>query len=146
MVHALEEIRRLLKPGGMLIDIHPVPEGVIIKALQGGKILFAERKRETCDEDVLHAEKAIAQVVERDLFAVDRRAEFDFLTYASSVRELRAYWNEQDAYKESPKDEATVAREEDLYAQVEEIMLASGAGAEVAFHEKARIARLRPVK
>ncbi len=146
MVRALEEIRRLLKPGGMLIDIHPVPEGYFIKALQGGRILFAERKRDTCSEDVLHAENALAQGVERNLFAVDRRSEFDFLTYASSVDELRVYWEELNAYEDRPKDEALVAREQDLYAQVEEILQASGAGAEVAIHERVRIARLRPVK
>ena len=145
MVHALEEIHRLLKPGGILIDIHPVPEGYFIKALQGNRILFAERKRETCSEDVLHAEDALAETVERDLFAVDRRAEFDFLTYASSVRELRDYWEELNAFEDDPMDEAIIAREEDLYAQVEEIMQASGAAAEVAIHERARIARLRPV-
>ncbi|NIS82919.1 MAG: hypothetical protein GTO14_22580 [Anaerolineales bacterium] len=145
MVHALEEIRRLLKPGGMLIDIHPVPEGYFIKALQGDRILFAERKRETCCEDVLYAEDALAEVVERDLFAVERRAEFDFLTYASSVCELRDYWEELNAFEADTKDEAVIAREEELYAQVEEIMQAAGAGVEVAIHERVRIARLRPV-
>jgi SAM-dependent methyltransferase len=146
MVHALEEIHRLLKPGGILIDIHPVPEGYFIKALQGDRILFAERRREPCSEDVLHAEDALAECVERNLFAVDRRAEFDFLTYASSVRELRDYWEELNAFEDEPKDEAIITREEDLYAQVEEIMQASGAGAEVAIHERVRIARLRPVR
>ena len=55
MVHALEEIHRLLKPDGMLINIHPVPEGYFIKVIQGDRTLFAERKRETCSEDVIHA-------------------------------------------------------------------------------------------
>ena len=145
MVHALEEICRILKPGGILIDIHPVPEGYLIKAIQGDRILFAERKRETSSEDVLRAEDALAESVERDIFTVDRRAEFDFLTYAASVRELRDYWEELNAFEDDPKDEALIEREEDLFAQVEEIMRASGAGAEVAIHERVRIARLRPV-
>ena len=146
MVHALEEIHRLLKPGGVLIDIHPIPEGYTIKALERGRILFAKRKRETCSESVLCAEEALAESVERNLFAVDRRAEFDFLTYAPSVRELRAYWDELNAYEDDAKDEATEARVEKLYSQVEQIMQKTGAGAEVAIHERARIARLRPVR
>ncbi len=145
MVHALEEIRRLLKPDGVLINILPDSEGSLIKALQGGRILFAERRRETCDEDELHAEEAVAQVVEQDLFVVDRSAEFDFLRYATSVRELRACWKEEWAYDDSPREEAVVAREEYLFAQVEEIIQMSGAGAEAAIHSKARITRLRPV-
>jgi len=145
MVHALEEIHLLLKPSGILIDIHPVPEGYFIKVFQGDRILFAERKRETCSEDVLRAEDALAESVERHLFAVDRYAEFDFLTYASSVRELRDYWEELNAFETDPKDDAIIAREEELYAQVEEIMRASGTGVEVAIHEKARLTRLSPI-
>ncbi len=146
MVHALEQIRRLLRPDGILVDIHPVPEGPTIEAYQGDRLLFSERKRETCSERGLHAENALAQVVRRGLFIVERRMEFDFQTYASSVHELRAYWGERNAYDDYPKDEAMVAREEVLYAQVEEILQASGAGAEVAIHERARIARLRPAR
>jgi SAM-dependent methyltransferase len=144
MVHALEEIRRLLKPDGVLIDIHGDPEGEFIEAHQGGRRLFSERIRETCSENGLRTEEALAQAVERELFIIDRREEFDFLTYASSVPELRAYWEELEAYW--PEDEVIAAREEYLYAQVEEIMQASGAGTEVATYERARITRLRPVR
>ena len=42
MVHALEEIQRLLRPGGSLIDIHPFPEVPLIEVYQGGRVLFAE--------------------------------------------------------------------------------------------------------
>ncbi len=146
MVHALEEIHRLLNSGGLLIDIHPEPEGVIIKALQGDRVLFAERKRENCSADVISAEKALAEVVERDLFSVDQYAEFDFLTYASTVPELRAYWDEQNEYEDEPKDEAAIKREEDLYGQVEQIMQASRAEVAVAMYERVRITKLRPVR
>ncbi len=145
MVHALEEIQRLLTPDGILIDIHPVPEGSVIEVLHAGKTLFAERKRLTCSEDVLHAESALERCIEGDLFAVDQQAEFDFLTYASTVSELRAFWDEQNAFDDRARDEAVVKREEDLYSQAEKIMQTAGAGAEVAMYERARIARLRPL-
>jgi SAM-dependent methyltransferase len=61
MVHALEEIRRLLKPDGILVNLLPVPEGSFIEVHYDGRILFAERKRETCSEDV--AEVAIHERV-----------------------------------------------------------------------------------
>lgn len=143
MVHALEEIHRLLKPDGMLINIHPVSEGYFIKVIQGDRTIFAERKRETCSEDVIHAEEAIAQVIKRSIFAVDQDTEFDFLTYASSIPELHAYWEEQTAFDDRPDDEAMVEREEKLFAQVEEIMQRSGEGTQVAIHEKVRIMRLK---
>ena len=146
MVHALEETRRLLKPDGVMVNILPVPEGYFIEVHHDGRILFAERKRETLSEDVLRAEAAIKQVLDRGLFVIDQKDEFDFRTYGSSVSEVRAYWEEQNAYEKEPKAEDMLAREETLYAQVEEILDELGEGAEVAIHERVRIARLSPVK
>ena len=145
MVHALEETRRLLKLDGVMVNILPVPEGYFIEVHHDGRILFAERKRETLSEDVLRAEAAIKQVLDRGLFVIDQKDEFDFLIYGSSVSEVRAYWEEQNAYEEEPKTKDILAREEYLYAQVEEILDEIGEGAEVVIRERVRIARLSPV-
>ncbi len=145
MVHALEEIHRLLRPDGSLIDIHPILEAPLIKAFQGGRVLFAEPSPGYSGEDYRQAEHALAQIVERRLFVIERSGEFDFLTYGSSVVELRDFLAMANAYDVSPKDEAVEAREAELYARVEGIMQASGEGAEVAYHERGRIARLKAV-
>jgi hypothetical protein len=146
MVHTLEETRRLLKLDGVLVNILPHPEGYFIEVHHEGRVLFSERKRETLSEAVLRAEAAINRVLDRGLFVIDQKDEFDFLTYGSSVSEIRAYWEEQNAYEEEPKAEDILAREEYLYAQVEEILDELGEGAEVVFRERVRIARLSPVK
>jgi hypothetical protein len=146
MVHALEETRRLLKLDGALVNILPSPEGDFIEVHHDGRILFAERKRETPSEDVLRAEAAIKQVLDRGLFVIDRQDEFEFRTYGSSVSEFRAYWAEQSAYEEEPKANDIFAREEYLYAQVEEMLAERGEGAEITYRERVRIARLSPVK
>ncbi len=144
MVHALEEIQRLLKPDGCLIEIHPVLEAPLIKVYQGSNVLFVEPYPGYCDEEDLRAEDARAQVVQRGLFVIERSGEFDLPTYGSSVPELRDYWAKIDAYDDSPKEEAVEARRTELYARVEEIMRTAGQGAEVALHERASIARLNP--
>ena len=146
MVHALEETRRLLKLDGVLVNIVPHPEGYFIEVHHDGRVLFSERKREALSEAVLRAEAAIKQVVDRGLFAIDQKDEFEFSTYGSSVSEVRAYWEEQNAYEEEPKAKDILAREEYLYAQVEEILDELGEGAEVAIRERVRISRLSPVK
>ena len=146
MVHALEETRRLLKHDGAMVNILPSPEGDFIEVHHDGRILFAKRKRERPSEDVLRAEAAIEQVLDRGLFVIDRQDEFEFRTYGSSVSEFRAYWVEQSAYEEEPKANDILAREEYLYAQVEEILDELGEGAEVAIRERVRIARLSPVE
>ncbi|MGH7404398.1 MAG: hypothetical protein ACREJA_00760 [Candidatus Methylomirabilales bacterium] len=147
MVHALEEIRRLLSPAGSLIDIHPALEAPLIKVCQDGRALFAEPSPAyDYEEDLRQAEHALAQVVQRRLFVIERSGVFDFLTYGSSVAELRDFWENAGAYDDRPKGEAVAAREAELYARVDKIMQAAGQGAEVVGHERGRIARLRPVR
>ena len=146
MVRALEETWRLLKLRGVLVNILPHPEGYFVEVHQDGRVLFSERKRETLSEDVLQAEVAVKRVLDRGLLVVDQKDEFDFRTYGSSVSEVRAYWEEQNAYEEEPKAKDVVAREEYLYAQVGVILDELGEGAEVVIREKVRIARLSPVK
>lgn len=146
MVHALEEIHRLLRPDGYLIDIHPVLEAPLIEVHQGAKVVFAEPSPAyDYEEDLQQAERALAQIIQRRLFVLERSGEFDFLTYGSSIAELRDYWARAGAYDESPKDEAVTAREAELYVRVEKVMQAAGQGAEVVGHERGRIARLKPV-
>ena len=110
--------------------------------------MFSEpwRDHDYFDEDVVHAQDALAQVIQRRVFAVERRAEFDFLTYGSSVAELRDFMVKESAHKEGPEDEAEETAKAELYFRVEKSWHAAGNGAEVARRERARIARLRPLR
>jgi hypothetical protein len=135
MVHALEEIHRLLKPDGYLIEIHPILETPLVKVYDGSTVLFSgPYPGYDYEEDLWHGENALQQVVQRPLFAIEHSREFDFLTYGSSITELQDFWAE-------PAE----ARKAELYAQVEEIMQAAAGGAKIALHERARISRLRPM-
>jgi hypothetical protein len=142
MVHALEAIHRLLKPGGCLLDIHPLPQAPLAKIVQGGKNTFTGPVPAPDEEDVRQAEAALAQVVQRRLFVVERSGVFDFLVYASSVAALRNFLEEANAFQDSPPDEAAAAAQDELAARLEEALQAAGEGAEVAYQERARITRL----
>jgi SAM-dependent methyltransferase len=146
MVHALEEIQRLLKPDGCLIDIHPVPEAPLIEVHQGAEILFAEPSPDHDAKDEHHAEDALARIAERRLFVIESSGEFDFLIYGSSVAELRDYREKTEAYDTRSVDDATAARGADQYDRVEKIMKSGGRGSEIAYHERGRIARLTPLR
>lgn len=145
MVHALESIHRLLAPAGRLIDIHPFAEERVIEIHQGGQITFSEPVPAYAIADIEHAEKALAQVIGRGLFAMERASSFDFRTYAPSVAELVAYLTEQGSLGDEGQEEGARVREmEALAAQVEQLMEAAGAGAEVVLHERGHMALLRP--
>jgi SAM-dependent methyltransferase len=144
MVHALEEIRRLLKPGGFLIDIHPIRKAPLIKVVQGNDVLFIESDPGyDSDEGLMHADEALEEIVRRGLFRIEGRNEFEMVMYASSVAEMRDYWAKYGAFDDEPKDDAIVARKDEVYAKADEIMQ-NAQGAEITYHERARITRLKP--
>jgi hypothetical protein len=145
MVHALEEIRRLLKLGGFLIDIHPIRKAPLIKVVQGNDVLFLESDPGyDYDEGLMHADGALEQVVRRGIYGIEGGNEFEMVIYASSTAEMRDYWAKYGAFDAEPKDDAIVARQNEVYAKADEIMRNVPA-AEIAYHERARIARLIPV-
>lgn len=142
MVHALEQIRRLLKPDGFLIDIHPIREAPFIRVYRGQGMLFEESDPGyDYDEGLQHADEALAEVVGRGLYRIEETREFEVVTSASSVAGMREYWSTYGAFDDEPKDEAITARQNEVYARADEIMQ-DAAGAEITYYERARITRL----
>lgn len=146
MVHALQQTHRLLKPGGILIDIHPLDEPMLFQVHSGGAILFAEPEPDFSGEDYRHAQRALVQVVERGAFVLAGTSQFDFRVYASSIAELRAYLAEAGAYEPKNPDQAAKEREEALAAALGRTMQAAGPGAQVATFERARASKLTAIK
>jgi SAM-dependent methyltransferase len=145
MVPALEEVRRLLRPDGTVIDIHPVPGTAEIEVHRAGEIVFAEPASASDDEGERHADAALAGVVARGLFVAERRSVFDFRVYAPSARELRNFLVEADAHARQQGSETNDAYQSALYDRVEQMIAGGAKGAEVAYHERGRITQLRPV-
>jgi len=144
MVHALEEVQRLLNSDGCLIDIQPLIEAPLLKIYQGSSVIFVEPDPSyDYEEDLRQADAALTQVIQRGLFVIEERSEFDFLTHGSSAQELLAFWGKASADDNISEDPAE-QRIKEVYARVEEIRQAAGEGAEVALHERARILRLNP--
>jgi hypothetical protein len=143
MVHALEEIHRLLKGDGCMIDIHPFIDGQFIEVHQGEKIAFVEPVPEFNSEDLRQAEDALAGVVQRQLFLVERVSSFDFLIYASSTAELLEYYDEANAFDESSRDEVREVWMSELASKVEVVVRAVGEGAEVVYRDRAHISKLK---
>ncbi len=145
MVPALEDAHRLVGPSGIVIDIHPVPGTATIEVYRGGEVVFGESASASDEEGELLADAALGHVVARGLFASERRAEFDLRVYASSAGELRDFLAEADAHASPAGGETSDAYESELYERVQRITTSEASETEVAFYERARITRLRPI-
>ena len=148
MVHALEEIHRLLKPSGELIDIHPVSEPSLIEIHQNGKIDLVGNLsvRQWCI-DFEQADNALAEIVQRGLYLIEHNDMFDTLTYYDSAAEMGTSFEEEiDKYARNAEgaDEA-VPHAEALATRAEELMRTAGGKAELVRRERNHISRLRPI-
>jgi len=148
MVHALEEIHRLVKPSGTLIDIHPVAESSPIEIHQGGKIDLAGNLsvRQWCT-DYEQADSALTEITQRGLFVIERESVFDSLTHYDSVEEMRTSLKEAiDKFaRDAQSIDEAVPHAEAMAARAEELMQAAASGAELIVRERAHISRLKPV-
>jgi hypothetical protein len=145
MVPALEEAHRLVGTAGTVVDIHAVSGTAEVEVHRSGEIAFAEPASTSDGEGERNADEAVATVVARGLFVPERRTEFDFRVYAPALRELRDFLEEADAHARREGSETSDAYESQLYERVEQMIAAGPSGAEVAYHERAGITRLKPV-
>ena len=147
MVHALEEIHRLLKPAGRLIDIHPVAVSSAIEIHQGGKIELVGNftVRQWCT-DFQQADEALAEITQKGLFIVERAEVFDSPYYYGSAEEMRMSLKEAIDHFDRGTDSTSEEEEQVdmLAARADELMQVASSGAELIAHEPTHISRLRP--
>lgn len=147
MVHALEEIRRLLNPAGELIDIHPVNEALHVEMHEDGKVdLVGDLSVRQWCTDFQQADEALAEVMKRDMFAVEHHRTFDSLTHYGSAAEMRADFRgsiDRFARDARSADEA-VPLAEAMASRAEEMMGRAAGRAELITRERTHISRLRP--
>jgi hypothetical protein len=113
MVHALETIHDLLKPGGILLDIHPTNEPATIECRLREQIIPAGWISESDDYvEYEWADEAVSAAVNGGLFTQERCGTFEFVWHADSMNELRAYLAEE--WKDAIIDDVTAIRIEEL--------------------------------
>jgi len=109
MVHALEIVHQLIKPGGLLLDIHPGTEKAWVEARVNDKDYFLDVVQETDDYiEYQQANDALAQVRERGLFTVEETGKFLFIIHAGSVQEMREFLT--DNWKDAVLNESIDAK------------------------------------
>jgi len=92
MVHALETVHSLIKPGGRLIDIHPGVDKAWVEVRVNGKDYFLDVVQETDDYiEYQQANDSLTQAGERGLFKVEEAGKFLFIIHAGSMDEMREF-------------------------------------------------------
>jgi hypothetical protein len=146
MVHALEEIHRLTRPAGTLIEIHPALEFPFVEVRSNGELLFSEDDPGfDYEDDSRHA--GGGDLDRRRPRRLRPRGEppVRVRTHASSVKELRDHWAVADAYDPEEKEETLARRQEEMYARAHEVLERSP-GAELVYVEPATMSRLTPAE
>jgi len=144
MVHALEEIHRVTRPAGTLIEIHPAVEFPFVEVRANEELLFSEDDPGfDYEDDLRHAEAAVATVIGRGAFILEGSRRFELRTHAASVKELRDYWAVYGAYDPVEKEETLARRQDEMYSRVHEVLERSP-GAELVYVEPATMSRLTP--
>jgi len=135
MVHALEITHGLLKPGGLLIDIHPTGEQPRVEAHVDGEVYLAGYLDELDDfEEYFKADEALAQVTRRGLFLMEREGSFTFLYHAATITELADFIAAE--WPDSVLHEETIEQARGLMGEPAD-------GREIVVREHVRIARFR---
>jgi hypothetical protein len=144
MVHALHEIHRLLRPGGTLIEIHPVHGAWVEVGSDAGTAFIEADPGFDPDDEIRPTEDAVRTVLDRGVFVREADRGFDFLVYASSVRELREYFAMVGGYDQEPESPRILYLRDQLYRRAQGALDRLRTGAHVASRERARISRLLP--
>ena len=143
MVHALHEAHRVLKPGGILIDLRPALKhrhaGLVLDPAEGPgqgagfKSLGVMREDFTDDRA---ANRAVAHVVREPLFRRESRTEFDLDRVMDSLDDLREWLDDLCSQDKTPSHEW-------LFGRLERALERAGPGSRIAVRGPLVLAVLR---
>ncbi len=137
MVHALEIVHNLLKPGGCLVDIHPSGEHPPIQAWTGGQSHSLGYLLETDDFIEYHqASQALEQAITRNLFTQEEQRTFRFPILAGSLDEMVGF------LAENWKD---AVLPDEVGARAARLSRSTGPVEAIQITERVLIARLRKI-
>ncbi len=137
MVHALDKAHRVIRPGGALLDIHPLPDEPLLE-VRVDEVRHAAGVIHETDDGIEYrqAEAALADAIREGLFRVEIDEQLEFRRYADSLADLQQYFAEawKDAFIDPP-----VAR------RIETLLATPRAGTELIVREQIRMTRYRRV-
>jgi hypothetical protein len=137
MVHALKIAHSLLKPEGLLINIHNLPAPHIIGVCTAGSVIKAGWLTDCTDfKSERFAFDALARVISEGIFLLEDERDFSYHIHADDLHELQEWLAEW--WEAAVLPEKTIQRVEDLIRH-------TGQATSVVIKVPARMIRLRSV-
>lgn len=118
MVHALEEVHRVLRQGGILVDMRPVVSNPYVEVLREMNVTLAGRLDDSADlPDTQASDQAVATTLKRGWFHPLEEDSTSFAYYWDTAEEVRRHI--QDNWPEA-------ILPEEVYQQAKQLAEAAG--------------------
>ena len=139
MVHALDEIRRTLKPNGILLDLRPVEDNWLVEVASQQALTVAGRLTDVPigQADDAAAFRAMREVESLGWFVREREEEFSFFYYWDTPSEMKEFMDTE--WEDFEKIE------EGVYKTAQSIWASANADARVRVRVKMLITRWRKI-
>jgi hypothetical protein len=135
MVHALDEIRRTLKPNGALIDLRPVEDHWAVEVATSKEIkvsgYLTDMPLGIADDAA--ASRAMSEVESRGWFVKEQEGVFSFFYYWDTPSDMKKYMEEE--WEDFEK------LEDDVYQKTKSLWASANADASVRVRVKMSIVR-----
>lgn len=117
MVHALHEANRVLKQGGVLIDLRPAPVHRRVGIEVHGDFIFVAKMNEKFDEDYA-ADHAVAEVIQEGIVKLQSRLKFDCKRAMSARKDFRLWMDDFVMTAGLPSQESLIQKVERAYKSI----------------------------
>ena len=130
MVHALDEIRRMLKPNGFLIDLRPVESNWGVEVVSGSGYQLAGRLSDLpqglADDEA--SNQAVKEAESKRWYIKEKESEFDFFYYWDTPSEMKEFMETE--WEDFEK------LEEDVFRKTNSLWVSASADARVRVRVK----------
>jgi hypothetical protein len=135
MVHALDEVRRVLKRDGILLDIRPVEDQWTVEIATAERYEVAGKLNDMPIgiEDDAAAFRAMDEAESRGWFKKEHEAEFSFFYYWDTPSEMKEFLDEE--WEDFEK------LEEDVYQKAKSLWASASGDAQLRVRVKMHISR-----